>query len=103
MQRETTIQKLLTMAYESGAEVMVQLKVGCSHAFQGRVQSIASDGFSLFHSGKAGGVLWAFQLEDVATCGLVVELPSEIETLQCSAQDTKQPDLLQQKHQDFEK
>lgn len=70
--------KILDTAHQSGAEVLVHLKDFCCEPFKGRVLEMDQEYFSLFHSGPGGGVHWAFKLEDVAFCGLVLELPDPI-------------------------
>ncbi|WP_373533410.1 hypothetical protein [Vampirovibrio sp.] len=66
----------LKSAYESGAEVIVQLKHYCCEQYKGRILELSDNTFNLFHSGPDGGMLWTFQLKDIAFCGLVVELPN---------------------------
>jgi hypothetical protein len=72
------IRQSIETAYHSGSEIIVQLKTACSDAYQGRVQSVSGEYFTLFHSGKAGGILWAFDMADVLTCGLVIDAPSAL-------------------------
>lgn len=67
--------KILETAYESGAEVIVQLKEFCCDQYKGRVLDLNNEFFSIFHSGSGGGVHWAFKRDDIAFIGLVVELP----------------------------
>lgn len=71
-------EKILKTAHDSGGEVLVQIKNHGCEQFKGRVQELNSDCFTLFHSGPEGGVLWAFKREDIAFCGLIVELPQQL-------------------------
>lgn len=66
----------LKAAHESGAEVIVQFKHHCCDQYKGRILELTKDTFNLFHSGPSGGMLWTFQMSDIAFCGLVLELPN---------------------------
>ncbi|MEB3245812.1 MAG: hypothetical protein VKJ06_07505 [Vampirovibrionales bacterium] len=72
--------KLLKNALDTGAEVIVETRF-CGDALRGRVLDFDGEGFTIFHSGTGGGVLWAFKLADVAYCGLIVERPELPEVL----------------------
>lgn len=82
MSEATLFNHILKTAHESGGEILVQLKEYCCDPYKGRVLDLSDDMFSLFHSGPGGGVLWAFRREDIAFCGLVVELPTPLTTLE---------------------
>ncbi len=71
-------ERVLKTAFESGGDVLVQLQ---SERYKGRVLELSDEYFTLFHSGTGGGVLWVFRLADIAYCGLVVELPSDVARL----------------------
>lgn len=66
---------ILKSAYESGAEIIVQLKHYCCEQYQGRILELSDNTFNLFHSGPGGGMLWTFLIKDIAFCGVVVDLP----------------------------
>ena len=71
------IYKLLKTAFENGSEVIVETRYSMD-GFKGRIIDLNKTSFTLFHSGMSGGMLWAFNIKDIATCGLVVELPSQL-------------------------
>lgn len=69
--------ELLQTAYDTGGDVMVQLRESCcSEQYRGRVVALDEGYFSLLHSGPRGGVRWAFRREDIAFCGLVLAVPN---------------------------
>jgi hypothetical protein len=72
--------RLLKTALDSGGEVIVETKYYCD-GVKGRVLDFDGTHFTVFHSGTAGGMLWAFRIEDVAHCGLVLELPHSLSEL----------------------
>jgi hypothetical protein len=69
--------RMIQSSWETGGEIMVQLKTHPDDRFKGKVLEIDAEFFTLFHSGDGCGVHWAFKREDVAFCGLVVALPSD--------------------------
>lgn len=76
-------ERILQAAFDSGSEVIIQIKDFCCDSYQGRIQNLTDDGyFSLFHSGPKGGVLWTFKIADIAFCGQVIEIPSGIPRLE---------------------
>lgn len=66
--------RLLTMALESGSEVLVDTHQPVNR-FKGTVLELDETDFTLYHSGPTGGVLWALALADVATVGLLINPP----------------------------
>ena len=68
-------QKLLKSAFDAGGEVFVYVN-GFSNPLRGRVQDMGDDYFTFFQSGRSGTILWAFKLEDVLSCGLIVGPPT---------------------------
>jgi hypothetical protein len=72
------LQQLLETALNTGQDVVVQLKQAQGETYRGRIQSLDTEGFTLFHSGSRGGVLWAFTTDDVATVGLLIDAHSEL-------------------------
>jgi hypothetical protein len=72
--------KLLKTAMDAGTEVIVETKY-YGDGVKGRVLDFDGTHFTVFHNGSGGGMLWAFRLEDVACCGLVVELPTSLSSL----------------------
>lgn len=68
-------EKILRPAFDAGTEVFVFVN-GFAHPLRGRIQDMADDHFTFFQSGRSGTVLWAFKLEDVLSCGLIVTPPS---------------------------
>lgn len=66
---------ILKSAKESGAGVIVVLKSCQGDTHQGQILDLNARTFTLFHSGTDGGILWCFELSDIACCGLVVDLP----------------------------
>lgn len=69
------LKTLLANAHHSGSEVLITLKTPPQDQFKGRIFELTDTALTLFHSGTGGGVLWAFELQDIAYGGLVVELP----------------------------
>jgi hypothetical protein len=72
--------KILKAAMESSGEVIVETKYACD-GVKGRILDFDGSYFTVFHNGPGGGMLWAFKLEDIAYCGLVVELPTSLTEL----------------------
>ncbi len=70
--------QILQAAHDSGGEILVQIKGNPCEQYRGRIQDLTDQFFTLFHSGMAGGVLWAFKQEDIAFCGLVVNPPADL-------------------------
>jgi hypothetical protein len=71
------LEGLVTAACQAGGDVIIQLKDAKGETYKGRIQSVTPTGFTLFHSGPKGGILWAFRYQDVATCGLLVDMPPQ--------------------------
>ncbi|MBY0449447.1 MAG: hypothetical protein K2X01_02320 [Cyanobacteria bacterium] len=80
----TLIQHLLHQAFESGKELLVQLKTPGTDLYQGKILDLQEDSFTLFHSGRDGGVLWAFNRSDVDHCGLIIDLPDDLKEINLS-------------------
>ncbi len=76
--------KILTMALESAGEVIVETKY-TGHGVRGRVMDFDGKSFTLFHSGNGGGMLWVFRLDDLAHCGLILDLPSDVQNWSSSS------------------
>lgn len=72
--------KILKTALDSGGEVFVETKYYCD-GVKGRVLDFDGAQFTIFHNGPGGGMLWAFRVEDIAYCGLVIELPTSLSEL----------------------
>jgi hypothetical protein len=68
-------EKLLKSAFDGGGEVFVYMN-GFSNPLRGRIQDMGDDYFTFFQNGRNGTILWAFRLEDVLSCGLIVGPPS---------------------------
>ena len=81
------MQRLLETAYQTGEDVVVQLKQANGETYRGRVQDLDDEGFTLFHSGRQGGILWAFARADVATVGLLVGVPQVLTGFESSIQN----------------
>jgi hypothetical protein len=83
------LETLITAACQAGSDVVIQLKQAKGDTYQGRIQSVTATGFTLFHSGPKGGILWAFRYTDVATCGLLVDMPpQDMEAMACIESDS---------------
>jgi len=66
--------KMIESAFHHGDEMIVHIK-GQEDAFRGIVQDYDGEFFTLFHHGCCNGIVWAFRLEDVLTCALIVPVP----------------------------
>lgn len=67
-------EKLLKSAFDAGTDVFVYMN-GFSNPLRGRVQDMSDDSFTFFQNGRGGTILWAFRMEDVLSCGLIVGPP----------------------------
>lgn len=67
-------EKLLKSAFDAGGEVFVYMN-GFNNPLRGRVQDMDGEYFTLFQNGRFGTILWAFRLNDVISCGLLVGAP----------------------------
>jgi hypothetical protein len=67
-------EKLLKSAFDAGGEVFIYMN-GFPNPLRGRVQDMGDDYFTFFQNGRSGTILWAFRLEDVLSCGLIVGPP----------------------------
>jgi hypothetical protein len=72
--------RILRTAMESGGEVIVETKYACD-GLKGKVLDFDGTHFTLFHNGTGGGMLWVVRVEDIACCGLVVDVPSALSEL----------------------
>jgi hypothetical protein len=72
--------KMIESAFHAGGEMIIHIK-GQEEGFRGIVQDFDGEFFTLFHNGCCNGLVWAFRLEDVLTCALVVPIP---QTIQCA-------------------
>lgn len=66
---------IIRQAHASGATVIIRLRQDFDDSYQGQIISVSDEAFTLFHSGREGGVLWCFQWADVLSCGLLVNQP----------------------------
>jgi hypothetical protein len=73
--------RILETAFDQGSEVILKIKSHSCDSYIGKIQSLDIEFLTLFHSGEEGGILWAFKREDIAFCGLVVELPEQLKEI----------------------
>jgi hypothetical protein len=67
--------RIIQNAFESGGEVIVILR-GQDESFRGQVRDFDGIHFTVFHRGRSNGFLWAFRLEDVLSCALLIPEPN---------------------------
>jgi|GEM_PF-2010170 len=72
---------ILETALDQGSEVIIRIKSHACDSYIGKIQSLDTEYFTLFHSGDEGGILWAFKRDDIAFMGLVVEVPEELKEI----------------------
>jgi hypothetical protein len=72
--------KMLQTALDSGKDIIVETKYYCD-GVKGKVLDFDGEYFTLFHNGTGGGMLWAFRVEDVAYCGLLIDVPTALHDL----------------------
>ncbi len=84
--------RMLQAAYDSGQEVIIQLKFNACERRRGKVLDLDNECFTLFHNGSDGGIHWIFRQEDLLCCGLIVDLPDVTSTTSgnSSKQDSSQ-------------
>lgn len=78
--------KLLQSAFDGGGEVFIYMN-GFNNPLRGRVQDIDDEFFTFFQNGRSGTVLWAFRVDDILSCGLIVSPPSSQEEMAYCIED----------------
>ena len=67
-------EQIIQTSFDSASEIIVRIR-GVDHTFRGKVQDYDGTHFTLFNNGQQQGLLWAFKVDDILTCALIVPLP----------------------------
>lgn len=92
----------LQTAHISGGELIVTIRTQPSSRYQGKIMEVRDGFFTLFHSGSGGGVLWTFRINDIASCGLLIEVPELQDDGNMRPQPLRGAPVLQQENDDDE-
>lgn len=68
------IVETLKTAMDESCEVII-LNKSNYEPLQGKILEINECFCKLFHSGRDGGILWVIKLEEVSSCGLILDVP----------------------------